>query len=113
MKIKLSSIAYARSGDKGAHSNIGVIFINKKIYKWAIDYLTEDKIVKHFSHILNGKVQRFKLDNLNALNFILYDSLGGGGSESLLNDAQGKTYGQYLLDLDIEFPNKFKEYINE
>ena len=113
MKIKLSSIAYARSGDKGAHSNIGVIFINKKIYKWAIDYLTEDKIVKHFSHILNGKVQRFKLDNLNALNFILYDSLGGGGSESLLNDAQGKTHGQIMLMLVVDIPENIIEGLNE
>ena len=113
MKIKLSSIACARSGDKGAHSNVGVIFINHDIYKWAKEYLTSDKIKEHFKEIVKGNVVKYDLDNLCALNFILENSLGGGGSESLLNDAQGKTYGQALLLMEIDLPSKFKEYINE
>ncbi len=113
MIIKLSAIAYARSGDKGSNSNIGVIFVNTNLYSWALDNLTLDVVANHFKKVLNGKIERFQLDNLNSLNFILYDSLGGGGSESLLNDAQGKTYAQHLLNLEIELPNKFKEYINE
>ena len=113
MKIKLSSIAYARSGDKGDHSNVGIIFINNDIYEWAKDYLTSNKIKKHFSEIVKGNVVKYHLDNLCALNFILEDSLGGGGSESLLNDAQGKTYGQAMLLMEIHLPNKFKEFIHE
>ena len=113
MIVKLSSIAYARSGDKGAHTNVGVIFLNKELYKWALENITEDKLLVHFKDLVYGRIVRYKLNNLNALNFILYDSLGGGGSESLLNDAQGKTYGQYLLTMEIDLPNKFKEYINE
>ena len=113
MNVKLSSMAYARSGDKGKHANVGVIFINKEIYLWALDYLTENRILEHFKDVVKGHVIRFKLDNLYALNFILYDSLGGGGSESLLDDSQGKTYGQQLLNMEVEIPNKFKEYINE
>ena len=113
MKIKLSSIAYARSGDKGDHSNVGIIFINNDIYKWAKEYLTADKIKKHFSEIAKGNVVKYHLDNLRALNFILENSLGGGGSESLFNDAQGKTYGQALLLMEVNLPNKFKDYINE
>ena len=113
MIIKLSSIAYARSGDKGSNSNIGVILINKNLYTWAKENLTSDVVAQHFKKVLKGKVERFKLDNLNSLNFILYDSLGGGGSESLLIDAQGKTYAQHLLNLEIELPNEFKEFINE
>tara|TARA_Y100001970_G_C14027274_1_gene746711 strand:- start:649 stop:990 length:342 start_codon:yes stop_codon:yes gene_type:complete len=113
MKIQLSSIAYARSGDKGAHSNIGIVFKNKALYDWAVENLTENIIYNHFKHTVNGKVVRYCLDNLNSLNFILYDSLGGGGSESLLNDAQGKTYGQHLLNLTVNLPTKLEKYINE
>ena len=113
MTVKLSSIALARSGDKGAHTNVGVIFYHKDIYLWAKDNLTINKIQNHFRDISKGKVVRYELDNLNSLNFILHDSLDGGGSESLLNDAQGKTYGQYLLTMEINLPENFKEYINE
>ena len=113
MKIKLSSIAYARSGDKGAHSNVGVIFTNKHLYKWAVKSLTENIVLEHFKSNVKGKVVRYCLNNLNALNFVLYDSLGGGGSESLLNDAQGKTYGQHLLNLTVNLPTKLEKYINE
>jgi hypothetical protein len=113
MIIKLSSIAYARSGDKGAHTNIGIVFKNKKLYQWAKKYLTADIIKVHFTDIAKGKILKYDLDNLNAINYILEDSLRGGGSESLLNDAQGKTYGQALLLLEIELPDALKDYINE
>ena len=113
MIIKLSAIAYARSGDKGAHTNVGIAFKNKKIYNWAKTYLTTNIIKLHFSEIVKGKILKYNLDNLNAINYILEDSLRGGGSESLLNDAQGKTYGQALLLLEVELPDFLMEYINE
>jgi len=106
MIIQLNKIAYARSGDKGQNSNIGIIFENNKLYKWALNNITEKMIKKHFKNIAKGNVIRYKLDNINALNFILEDSLGGGGSESLLNDAQGKTYAQTLLQLKVDIPNE-------
>ena len=113
MKINLGKIAYARSGDKGANSNVGLIFKSEKIYEWAKDYLTSDKIKIHFANIVKGRVKRYEMDNLLAINFILYDSLGGGGSESLLNDAQGKTHGQALLLMDVDLPDRLeKEIIN-
>ena len=104
IKIKLLDIAYARSGDKGADSNVGIIFKNRDLYLWALDNLDDEKVKNHFRGIVLGKVIRYELDNINALNFILKDSLGGGGSESLLNDAQGKTHGQALLKMDVEIP---------
>ena len=113
MIIKLSSIAYARSGDKGAHTNIGIVFTNVNVYNWAKEYLTADIIKSHFSDIVRGEVLKYNLDNLCSINYILKDSLKGGGSESLLNDAQGKTYGQALLLLEVDLPNEFKEFINE
>ena len=111
MKIKLHKVAHARSGDKGANSNVGLIFKSETIYKWAKDYLTSDKIKCHFEGIVKGDVKRYELDNLLAFNFILGDSLGGGGSESLLNDAQGKTHGQALLLMEIDLPDQFEKDI--
>ena len=111
MKLFLKDIAYARSGDKGRNSNVGLIFKNKIIYDWAKINITTELLKKHLEYIVKGDIHRYELDNLNALNFVLYDSLGGGGSDSLLNDAQGKTHGQKTLLLEIDFPNEFKEYL--
>ena len=113
VNIKLGKIAHARSGDKGSNSNVGIIFTSEKIYKWAKDYLTTNKVKSHFASIIKGDVKRYEMDNLLAINFILGYSLGGGGSESLLNDAQGKTHGQALLLMDIDLPDQLeKEIIN-
>ena len=112
MKVKLYQLANARSGDKGPNSNVGLIFNHKEIFDWAIENLTENVVKSHFGSIVKGKVKRYKMENILALNFILFDSLGGGGSESLINDAQGKTHGQALLLLEIDIPDKYKEFIN-
>ena len=109
--IQLRRIAHARSGDKGPNSNIGLIFKSEKIYKWAKDYLTSDKIKSHFASIIKGDVKRYEMDNILAINFVLGDSLGGGGSESLLNDAQGKTHGQALLLMEIDLPATLEQEI--
>ena len=105
MIVELNEIAYARSGDKGSNSNVGIIFSTNLIYQWAKVHLTTDIVKNHFKSIVKGDVVRYEMDNLLALNFILYDSLGGGGSESLINDAQGKTHGQALLQLKIDIPD--------
>jgi len=105
MKIKLYDISYARSGDKGRNSNVGICFINDEIYAWAKIYLTNEKVKEYFKSIVKGNVLRYELDNILSLNFILEDSLGGGGSETLINDAQGKTYGQALLMMEVDLPN--------
>lgn len=111
MRIKLSQIAGARSGDKGKHSNVGVYFYDREVYEWAKKVLTEKMIKNHFSEIVLGKVIRYELDNILALNFILSNSLGGGGSETLINDAQGKTHGQAALLLDIDIPKELVKYV--
>ena len=111
MIIQLRDIAFTRSGDKGRNSNIGVIFKNRTIYNWAKQHLTSKIVKEHLEYIIKGNVERYELDNLNAFNFILYDSLGGGGSDSLINDAQGKTHGQKLLLLKVDIPENLKEYI--
>ena len=85
MIVKIKDIAYGRSGDKGANSNVGLIFINKDVYDWGKNHITEAFLKKIFSNIVLGKITRYELDNINSFNFILNNSLVGGGSESLKN----------------------------
>ncbi len=104
MKIRVIDIAHARSGDKGDTGNVGVIARRPEFYPLLAKYLTVDRVKKHFQGITLGKVERFELPNLGALNFLLHRSLGGGGTRSLKNDAQGKTLSSVMLrmELDIE-----------
>ena len=111
MITTLDKIAYARSGDKGGNSNVGIIFINNELYHWAKGALTVDLIKSYYKTVVLGDVIRYELDNVNALNFILHDSLGGGGSETLINDAQGKTHAQLLLMMEIDLPKELYEKI--
>ena len=113
MKINLGQIAHSRSGDKGSSSNAGLIFYSKEVYEWAKKYITTAMVKKHFNSIVKGDVIRYEMDNLLACNFILGDSLGGGGSESLLNDAQGKTHGQALLIMEIDLPEHLVSFIKD
>ena len=113
MIVTLDKIAFARSGDKGAHSNVGVIFKSADIYDWAKSNITSEVVKKHFKEIVKGDVVRYELPNLNAFNFILHDSLGGGGSGSLLNDAQGKTHGQAMLLIEMDVPDDLLGGLNE
>ncbi len=112
MRIRLEQIAWARSGDKGPNSNVGVLFRHEALYRWALETLSVERVGAHLARIAQGGVIRYELDNLRALNFILKDSLGGGGSESLLNDAQGKTHGQALLQLELELPEALAHLVD-
>lgn len=102
MKIQLIQIAHARSGDKGDTGNVGVIARKPEYYPLLVKYLTIERVKKHFLGICNGKVERFELPNLGALNFLLHESLGGGGTISLKNDAQGKTLSSVMLRMELE-----------
>jgi hypothetical protein len=101
-KIKLIDIAHGRSGDKGDAANIGIIAYDNNGYKILEKYLTADLVKKHFEGICLGKVERFELPNLRALNFVLHNTLGGGGTVSLKLDAQGKTLAAALLRMELE-----------
>jgi hypothetical protein len=100
----LSTIAAARSGDKGEGSNVGVLAKSVAAYEFLKEQLTPEVVAAHMRGINAGGVQRYEADNLRLLNFILEDSLGGGGSASLLTDAQGKTHGLALLRLELDIP---------
>jgi hypothetical protein len=105
MKIRLDQIAHARSGDKGDASNVGLIASTPELYEILRRQVTAERVKEHFREVCRGPVQRYELPNILALNFILHDSLGGGGTESLKNDAQGKTHAQGLLQMEIEVPD--------
>lgn len=106
MRIRLGEIAHARSGDKGDASNVGLIAGTPEVYEVLRREVTAERVKEHFREVCRGPVERFELPNLLALNFILHDSLGGGGTESLKNDAQGKTHAQGLLEMEVEVPEE-------
>lgn len=106
MRVPLSRIAHGRSGDKGDASNVGLIASSPALFQVLLEQVTEERVKEHFAEVCRGKVERFPVPNLNALNFILHDSLGGGGTESLQIDAQGKTHAQGLLQMEVEVPEE-------
>jgi len=101
MKIPLSRLAHTRSGDKGNLSNIGVIAYKQEYYSILAREVTADRVKAHFGDLVRGRVERYELPNLAALNFLLYEALDGGGTISLRTDAQGKTHGAALLAMEI------------
>jgi hypothetical protein len=102
MKIQLRQICHARSGDKGDTANIGLIALQKEYYPVIAKHVTADRVKKHFEGIVLGPVERYEMPNIGALNFLLHNALGGGGTKSLKNDAQGKTLSAALLRMEIE-----------
>ena len=102
MKIQLVKIAHARSGDKGDTANIGLIALKPEYYEILKKEVTADKVKEHFKGICKGEVERYELPNIGALNFLLHNSLGGGGTMTLKHDAQGKTLSTALLRMEIE-----------
>lgn len=104
MKVALGKLAHTRSGDKGDTCNIGVIAWDQRHYPLLVREVTAERVKRHFGELVAGPVERFELPNLGALNFLLHQALGGGGTVSLRTDAQGKTFGAALLALEIEAP---------
>ncbi|MDQ3651002.1 MAG: hypothetical protein M3458_12150 [Acidobacteriota bacterium] len=102
MLIQLTKLAHARSGDKGDTANVGLIALRDDFYLLLVREVTAARVREHFKGICRGEVERFELPNLSALNFLLHESLGGGGTLSLMTDAQGKTFSTALLRMQIE-----------
>lgn len=104
-KVQLLKLAHARSGDKGDAGNVGVIARRAEWYPIICEALTLERVKEHFEGICHGKVERFELPNLWALNFLLHNTLGGGGTVSLKLDAQGKTLSSAMLRMEIDVPD--------
>jgi hypothetical protein len=99
---KLVEIAHARSGDKGDTANVGLIALKPEYYPILVREVTAERVKEHFKGVCLGAVERFELPNLGALNFLLHESLDGGGTLALKADPQGKTYSTALLRMEIE-----------
>lgn len=102
MKVRLLQLAHTRSGDKGDTANVGLIALRDEFYPLLVREVTAERVKEHFAGICHGEVERFELPNLGALNFLLHESLGGGGTLSLMTDAQGKTFSTALLRMRID-----------
>jgi hypothetical protein len=111
MRVKLLQVAHARSGDKGDTANIGLIALKREFYPILVKEVTCERVKQHFKGICAGPVECFELPNLNALNFLLHNSLGGGGTLSLRTDAQAKTLGAALLRMEIDVPDDLANLI--
>ncbi|HYL97896.1 MAG TPA: hypothetical protein VEZ90_02995 [Blastocatellia bacterium] len=101
-KLKLIHLAHARSGDKGDTANVGLIALKPEYYPVLVERVTAERVKDHFKGICFGEVERYEVPNLGALNFLLHNSLDGGGTISLRTDAQGKTYSTALLRMEID-----------
>jgi hypothetical protein len=101
-RIQLLHLAHARSGDKGDTANVGVIALEPEFYPVLVEQLTVDRVKQHFQGMVHGDVERFELPNLEALNFLLHNALGGGGTVSLKTDAQGKVYSTAILRMEVD-----------
>ena len=109
--VKLLKIAHGRSGDKGNGSNVGIIARHPEIYSFLEKNLTADRVKEHMKHVCKGEVERYEMPNIGALNFILNESLGGGGTVSLKLDAQGKTHASQVLRMDIDVPDELLKLV--
>jgi hypothetical protein len=101
--VQLRYLAHARSGDKGNTANVGLIALDPAHYDLLRRQVTAARVKRHFRRMV-GRVERFELPNLHALNFLLHDALDGGGTISLKTDAQGKVYSTALLRMEIPVP---------
>jgi hypothetical protein len=104
-RIQLLHLAHARSGDKGDTANVGVIALRPEYYPVLVEQLTTERVKQHFEGLTHGPVERYELPNLEALNFLLHNALGGGGTVSLKTDAQGKVLSTAMLRMEIDVPD--------
>jgi hypothetical protein len=102
--VPLIQLAYARSGDKGDTSNIGIIARQPAFLPFIKASVTEESVAAWLAHLVKGKVTRFDLPGINAVNFVCEQALGGGGMSSLRNDPLGKGMAQMVLSMPVTVP---------
>ena len=105
IRAQLIRLAHGRSGDKGDTVNVGVIARHPDLFPVIQEQVTVDRVRQHFGTMVQGKVERFDLPNIWALNFLLHGALDGGGAVSLMTDAQGKTFSTALLRMEVDVPD--------
>ncbi len=110
-EVPLLELAHARSGDKGNTANVGLIVYDEEDYSIILKEVTSSRVKEHFKELVKGPVKRFALDNLHAVNFLLHGALDGGGTVSLMTDAQGKVFSTALLRMKINVPDEVAERV--
>jgi hypothetical protein len=109
--MKLRELAHARTGDKGNVSNISVIAHEPGDYAFLAEHVTAERVKAHFAEMVQGRVERYELPGIGALNFVLHAALGGGVTRSLSLDPHGKSLSSSLLEMDL--PDKQQRRGNE
>lgn len=102
IRTQLRELAFARSGDKGDVSNIGLIAKNRECYDILKEQVTPERIKAHFKGSVKGEVKIHEMPNIDSLQVVLYQALGGGATRTLRLDQTGKSMGQALLRMEIE-----------
>jgi hypothetical protein len=105
-RIPLVHLAHARSGDKGDTANIGLIAYEPAHYEILRREVTAERVAEHLAPLVRGPVERFELPKVHALNFLLHQALGGGGTLSLRTDNQGKVLSTALLRMQVDVPDE-------
>jgi hypothetical protein len=103
-QVPLLALAWARSGDKGDLSNVGVIARRPEWLPWLRAQLTEARVKEWLGHLVKGEVTRYDVPGIHALNFVCTEALDGGGMASLRNDPLGKGMAQILLAFPVAVP---------
>lgn len=112
-RVLLYDLAHGRSGDKGDTVNVGVIARRGEYWDVIRTALTKERVAEHFAGMFDGRIERFELPNLQALNFLLHGALDGGGTVSLMTDAQGKTFSTAMLRMMIDVPDALARALPE
>jgi hypothetical protein len=111
MKVMLQHVAHCRSGDKGNTSNVSVIAYAPELYPHLKQQLTADRFKTHYAGVVTGRVTRFAVDGLHALNFVAEGALGGGVSRSLCLDNYGKSLASRVLSFELEIPDSLRSHL--
>jgi hypothetical protein len=111
MRVRLQHIAHVRSGDKGNTSNISVIAYSEELYPLLKEQLTAERFKAFYASVVFGRVDRYSIDSLWALNFVAHEALGGGVSRSLSLDNYGKALSAAIMAFELEVPERFKNHL--
>lgn len=109
----LRELAHARSGDKGDINNIGVIAYEPHYYPLLLQWVTPERVKAHFGSLVTGRVTRYELPNVHAINLVLEGALGGGVTRSLSIDPHGKSYSALILTIPVDLPLDIAEELIE
>jgi hypothetical protein len=111
MRVKLQHVAHVRSGDKGNTSNVAVFAYSPELYPLLKEQLTAERFRAFYEGVVKGRVDRYEVDAIHALNFVAQEALGGGVSRSLSLDNYGKALSAAVLGFELEVPDRLTNHL--